>query len=110
MTKVAVAATVIALAACSKNPPPSAIGTCAGNRVLTVNNAGDEAVNVYALNGRTSTEIGTVPIGKKEIVIPSTVRATSFYAVAISRMAIAGSPVAATTDTRVIFVEECRPK
>lgn len=110
MTKVALAAAVVLLAACSQNPAPSTSGSCAGTRVLTVNNAGDEAVNVYALNGRTSTEIGTVPIGKKELVIPPTVRATSFYAVAISRMAIGGSPIAATTDTRVIFAEECRPK
>ena len=111
MTKVALAvAMMVLVVACSQNPPPSAIVGCKGTRVLIVNNAGDEAVNVYAVNGRTSTEIGTVPQGKKELTVPATVRATSFYAVAISRMAIAGSPVAATTDTRVIFVEECRPK
>ena len=78
--------------------------------MLTVTNGGDEAVIVYALNGRTSTEIGAVPIGKKELIVPSTVRATSFYAVATSRMAFAGSPISATTDTRVTFAEECRPR
>ena len=101
---------VAALAACSQNPAPSTSASCAGTRVLIVTNAGDEAVNVFAANGRTSTEIGTVPQGKKELTVPPTVRATSFYAVAISRMAVGGSHVAATTDTRVTFVEECRPR
>lgn len=110
MTKVALVAALIGLVACSRNPPPSATARYAGTRVLIVSNGGDEAVNVYAVNGRTNTEIGTVPQGKKEITIPSNVRATSYYAVAISRMAIGGSVVAATTDTRVTFVEECRPK
>jgi hypothetical protein len=110
MTRSLLAAAAIVLAACSTNPPPSAMPSCAGNRVLIVTNGGDEAVNVYAVNGRTTTEIGTVPQGKKDIVVPSNVRATSFYAVAISRLAIAGSAVSATTDTRVTFVEECRPK
>ena len=110
MTKVALVAALIGLAACSQNPPPSATTGCAGSRVLIVNNGGDEAVNVYAVNGRTNTEIGTVPQGKKEITIPPRVRATSYYAVAISQMAIGGSVVSATTDTRVTFVEECRPK
>ena len=100
-----------ALAACSSNPPPSSTAAaCAGNRVLIVNNAGDEAVIVYALNGRTQTEIGTVPQGRKEIIVPPATRATSFFATTISRPAISGSAVSATTDTRVTFREECRPK
>lgn len=103
-------AAAIGLAACSQNPPPSAATSCTGTRILVVNNGGDEAVNVYALNGRTSTEIGTVPQGKKELTIPPNVRATSFYAVAISRPVFAGSPISAPTDTRVTFVEDCRPK
>lgn len=110
MTKMLFALAAIGLMACSQNPPPSTTASCAGNRVLTVTNAGDEAVNVYALNGRTSTEIGTVPQGKKEVTVPPNVRATSFYAVAISRLVFAGSPLSAPTETRVTFVEECRPK
>jgi len=78
--------------------------------VLIVTNGGDEAVNIIAVNGRTSTEIGTVPQGRKELTVPANVRATSFYAVASSRMAIGGSPVSATTETRVTFAEDCRPK
>ena len=109
MSRVLLTAVAIGLTACSQNPPPS-VGTCLGSRVLTVTNGGDEAVNVYAMNGRTSTEIGTVPQGKKELTVPSNVRATSFYAVAISQLAISGSHVSATTNTRVTFVEECRPK
>jgi hypothetical protein len=110
MTRVLFVVAAIALAACSKNPAPStSAGICAGNRVLTVTNGGDEAVNVYAVNGRTTTEIGTVPQGTKQITVPSNVRATSFYAVAISQL-MGGSHVSATTDTRVKFVEECRPK
>src|SRR5215210_6654760 len=70
MTRIFRAAAAIGLAACSHNPPPSATTNCAGNRVLIVTNGGDEAVNVFAVNGRTSTEIGTVPLGKKELVIP----------------------------------------
>ena len=110
MTRVLFAAAALGLAACSHNPPPSTSSSCLGTRVLHVTNGGDEAVNVYAVNGRTTTEIGTVPQGKKELTVPSNVRATSFYAVAISRLAIGGSPVSATTDTRVTFAEECRPK
>jgi hypothetical protein len=110
MTRMLFAAAAIGLAACSQNPPPSATTSCVGTRVLVVTNAGDEAVNVYAVNGRTSTEIGTVPQGKKELTIPPNVRATSFSAVAISRPVFAGSPVSATTDTRVTFAEDCRPK
>ena len=110
MTRWFLAAAAVALASCSNNPPPSTTAACAGNRVLIVTNGGDEAVNVYAVNGRTSTEIGTVPQGKKELVIPPNVRATSFYAAAISRPVFAGSPISATTDTRVKFVEDCRPK
>jgi hypothetical protein len=104
------AAAAIGLAACSQNPAPSTTASCAGTRVLIVNNGGDEAVNVFAVNGRTSTEIGTVPQGKKELTVPTNVRATSFYAVAISRLAMSGSHVSATTDSRVTFVEDCRPK
>ena len=96
--------------ACSSNPPPSTTASCAGTRVLTVTNGGDEAVIVYALNGRTSTEIGSVPQGKKELTVPPNVRATSYYAVAISRPVFAGQPISATTETRVTFVEDCRPK
>lgn len=110
MTRVFFAAAAIGLAACSHNPPPSTTASCAGNRFLIVTNGGDEAVNVFAVNGRTTTEIGTVPQGKKELAVPANVRATSFYAVAVSRPVFAGSPVSATTDTRVTFVEECRPK
>jgi hypothetical protein len=110
MPRMFFAAAAIGLAACSQNPPPSTTASCAGNRVLIVTNGGDEAVNVYALNGRTSTEIGTVPQGKKELTVPTNVRATSFYAVAISRVALGGSQASATTDTRVTFVEDCRPK
>lgn len=108
MTRVLFTFAAVALVACSQNPPPSSTTGCMGTRVLIVTNAGDEAVNVYALNGRTSTEIGTVPQGKKELTVPANVRATSFYAVAISRIAIAGSAAAATTETRVTFVEDCR--
>jgi len=110
MPRMLFAAAAIVLAACSQNPPPSTSVNCAGTRVLIVTNGGDEAVNVYALNGRTSTEIGTVPQGKKELTLPANVRATSFYAVAISRLALGGSHVSATTETRVTFVEDCRPK
>lgn len=81
---------------------------CAATRVLVVQNGAEEAVNVFALNGRTSTEIGTAAPGKKEITLATNLRATSFYAVAISRLAIAGSPQAAPTDTRVTFTLECR--
>jgi hypothetical protein len=104
------AAALIGIAACSQNPAPSAATSCAGTRVLLVNNGGDEAVIIYAVNGRTTTEIGTVPQGKKEIVVPANVRATSFFASAISRPVFAGSPVSATTDSRVTFAEDCRPK
>jgi hypothetical protein len=111
MTRMRFAAAALVLAACSSNPPPSTqTGGCTGTRVLLVNNGGDEGVIVYAQNGRTSTEIGAAPQGKKEITIPATVRATSFYAVAISQIALGGSHTSATTDTRVTFVEECRPK
>ena len=110
MTRVLFAAAVMGLAACSSNPPPSTTASCQGTRVLHVTNGGDEAVNVFAVNGRSSTEIGTVPQGKKELIVPPNVRATSFYAVAISRMAIGGSVLSAPTDTRVTFAEECRPK
>jgi hypothetical protein len=111
MTRMIFIAGAVALAACSQNRAPSSITAgCAGTRVLLVTNGGDEAVNVYAQNGRTSTEIGTVPLGKKELTVPPNVRATSFYAVAISRLAISSSHVSATTDTRVTFVEECRPR
>ena len=103
-------AVAVVLAACSQNPPPSVATGCQGTRVLIVTNGGDEAVNVYAVNGRTTTEIGTVPLGKKELTVPPNVRATSFYAVAISRLAISGSHVSATTDSRVTFAEDCRPK
>jgi hypothetical protein len=105
-----------AAAACARSTqvgsPAATTATtaCAGTRILVVNNGGDEAVNVYALNGRTSTEIGSVPQGKKELTVPPNVRATSFYAVAISRTAIGGSVMSAPTETRVIFQEECRPK
>ena len=106
---IVVAAAVIA--ACSQNPPPSSTTpACNGNRVLVVNNAGDEAVIVYAINGRTSVELGAVAQGKKELAIPSHVRATSFFARAISAPALSSSPISATTDSRVIFQEECRPK
>ena len=110
MKRVLFALAAALLTACSQNPPPSSTTTCAGTRVLIVNNGGDEAVNVFAVNGRTTTEIGTVPQGKKELTIPPNVRATSFYAVAISRLAISGSHVSATTETRVTFAEDCRPK
>ena len=100
-----------ALAACSANPAPTTTAAvCQGTRILHVNNGGDEAVIVYAINGRTSTEIGAAPQGKKELVIPDNVRATSFYAAAISRPPLASSHVTATTDSRVTFAEECRPK
>jgi hypothetical protein len=102
--------TAVGLVACSRNPPPSSSASCAGTRTLNVTNGADEAVIVYALNGRTSTEIGTVPPGKKEITVPSNVRATSFYALAISQLVFVGSAVSAPTDTRVTFVEGCRPK
>jgi len=106
-----VAAAVLGVAACSSNPLPSTtMPTCLGKRVLIVSNGGDEPVNVYAINGRTSTELGAAPIGKKELVIPDTVRATSYYAVAMSRLAINGAAQTATTDTRILFQEECRPK
>src|SRR3954467_5240360 len=107
MTRMLFAAAVIGLAACSQNPPPSASTSCAGNRVLLVTNGGDEAVIIYAVNGRTTTDIGTVPVGKKELAIPSNVRATSFFASAISRPVFAGSAVSATTDSRVTFAEDC---
>ena len=110
MTRILFVVAAASVAACSQNPPPSASTGCLGTRVLIVTNGGDEAVNVYAVNGRTSTEIGTVPQGKKEITVPPNVRATSFYAVAISRLAISGSHVSATTDSRVTFAEDCRPK
>jgi hypothetical protein len=98
-----------ALAACSANPAPTTTAAvCSGNRVLIVNNGGDEAVRVYAVNGRTSVEIGTAPQGKKEITIPRNVRATSFYAVAISQLALSGSSLSAPTDTRITFQEDCR--
>ena len=98
-----------ALAACSSNPAPTTTAAvCSGNRVLIVNNGGDEPVRVYALNGRTSVEIGTAPLGKKEIPVPKNVRATSFYAVAISQLAINGSAMSAPTDSRVTFQEDCR--
>ena len=98
------------LAACSQNPAPSTTAAvCSGTRVLIVNNAAEEAVIVYALNGRTSVEIGAAAVGRKEIVVPRTVRATSFHAVAISRQALNGSALTAATDTRVTFQEECRP-
>jgi hypothetical protein len=77
--------------------------------VLTVNNGAEEAVIVYALNGRTSVELGAAPPGKKEITVPRIVRATSFYAVAISRQALNGSALTAPADTRVTFQEDCRP-
>ena len=100
-----------ALAACSANPAPTTTAAvCSGTRILTVTNGGDEGVIVYALNGRTSTEIGAVPQGKKELVIPPNVRATSFYAAGLSRLQVGGSITTAPTDTRVTFVEECRPK
>ena len=106
-----VAAATLAAAACSSNPPPSTtMPTCLGKRVLIVNNGGDEPVNVYAINGRTKVEIGAAPIGKKELVIPDSVRATSYYAVAMSRVVLDGAAQTATTDTRIVFQEECRPK
>lgn len=110
MTRGFFIAAAVSLAACSSNPPPSTTTSCAGTRILHVTNGGDEAVNVFAVNGRTQTEIGTVPQGKKDLTVPPNVRATSFYAVAISRLVFAGSPISATTETRVTFVEECRPK
>jgi hypothetical protein len=110
MTRAVFFALAVTLAACSSNPPPSTTGSCAGTRVVHVTNGGDEAVLVYALNGRTSTEIGAVPQGKKDLTVPPNVRATSFYATAISRPVFAGSPISATTDTRVTFVEECVAK
>lgn len=88
---------------------PSATPACTATRVLIVNNGGDEAVNVYAVNGRTSTDIGTAAPGRKEIIIKPTVRATSYFAVAISRLAIGGSVMSAPVETRVTFQEECRP-
>ena len=96
--------------ACSKSTPPSQIGPapCEGTRVLVVQNGADEAVNVYALNGRSSTEIGTAAPGRKEITLAATQRATSFYAVAVSRLAISGSALSAPADTRVIFQLQCR--
>lgn len=104
-----VAATVL-VSGCSQNPAPSSTAAvCSGTRVLIVNNGAEEAVNVYALNGRTSVEIGTVAVGKKEITVPRNVRATSFYAVAISRQALSGSALTAPADTRVTFQEDCRP-
>jgi hypothetical protein len=66
-------------------------------------------VIVYALNGRTSVEIGAAAVGRKEITVPRNVRATSFYAVAISRQALSGSALTAPADTRVTFQEDCRP-
>src|SRR5215204_2569580 len=99
MTRMLFVVVAIGLVACSQNAPPSMATSCAGTRVLTVNNGGDEAVIIYAVNGRTSTEIGAVPQGKKELTIPPNVRATSFYAAAISRPVISGSHVSATTDT-----------
>jgi hypothetical protein len=110
MTRILLAFGAISLVACSRNPAPSVTASCVGNRVLTVTNGGDEAVIVYALNGRSSTEIGAAPQGTKELIVPPNVRATSFYAVAISRLVFAGSPVSAPTETRVTFVEACRPK
>lgn len=102
---------VALLAACSPTRPAaegSSPAPCAGTRVLVVQNGAEEAVNVFALNGRTSTEIGTAAPGKKEITLASTLRATSFYATAVSRQVFAGSPQAAPTDTRVSFTLECR--
>src|SRR5689334_24795677 len=77
MTRAFFFVTAVALAACSHNPPPSTTASCAGNRFLIVTNGGDEAVNVFAVNGRTNTEIGTVPQGKKELAVPANVRARS---------------------------------
>jgi hypothetical protein len=101
---------LVLAAACSKSAPPSQVGPvpCEGTRVLVVQNGAQEAVNVYAMNGRNSTEIGTAAPGRKEITIPANLRATSFYAVAVSRLAIAGSVLSAPADTRVIFELQCR--
>jgi hypothetical protein len=101
---------LVVASACSKSTPPSQIGPapCAGTRVLVVQNGADEAVNVYALNGRNSTEIGTAAPGRKEITLAANQRATSFFAVAVSRLAISGSAMAAPVDTRVIFQLQCR--
>ena len=111
MRGLAVAGVSLVLAvACSTSTPPSQVGPapCPGTRVLVVQNSADEAVNVYAMNGRNSTEIGTAAPGRKEITLAANQRATSFYAVAVSRLAIAGSAMSAPADTRVIFQLQCR--
>ena len=97
--------------ACSKTPVTSqtpAAEACPGTRVLVVQNGADEAVKVYAVNGRDATEIGSAAPGRKEITVPTNQRATSFYAVAVSRLAIGGSVMSAPADTRVIFQLQCR--
>ena len=112
MRVLAVAVVSLALASgCSKSTPQSQASSpvpCAGTRVLIVQNGADEAVNVYAMNGRNSTEIGTAAPGRKEITLATNQRATSFYAVAVSRLAISGSAQAAPVDTRVVFQLQCR--
>lgn len=90
------------------SPAPATSSQCNGARVLAVQNGSEEAVDVYADNGRTSTLIGTVPPGKKEITLAREVRATSFHAVAVSRGALGGSGVSAPVDQRTIFQLECR--
>jgi hypothetical protein len=102
----------LVVAACGPARPATssepALPPCADTRVLIVQNGGDEGVIVYARNGRTSTEIGAAPIGRKEITVPASVRATSFYAVALSRNVFSGSAQAAPVETRVVFTLECR--
>jgi hypothetical protein len=111
-TPILVCLSLAFVAACSPRTP--AVGAapgeapCAGTRVLAVQNGADEAVDVYASSGRTSTLIGTVPPGKKDLTIPREVHASSFYAVAISRGALGGSGVSAPVDQRVIFLLDCR--
>lgn len=90
------------------SPAPATSSQCNGTRVLAVQNGGQEPVDVYADNGRTSVLIGTVPPGKKEITLARDIRATSFHAVAVSRGALGGSGVSAPVDQRTIFQLECR--
>lgn len=105
-------ALLVAAVACGPARPATlsepALPPCAGTRVLIVQNAGDQAVLVFARSGRSTTEIAAAPIGRTEVTVPSGVRATSFYATAASRSAVGGSLQSAPVDTRVTFLLECR--